>query len=131
MCMYDEDEDSPQVHRNAVRRAAKPHKCCECGRRIAVGEIYRYDFQVYDGFAGSWHTCAHCRVAQEWLVRECGGYLIEGTWEDIAEHVREYAALRFPLGRLMVRRRANWLDREGHLVPVPPVPKVSVEHYVV
>ena len=130
MCMWDDSGDGPQFGRSVMRRAAKGHRCAECGRDIEPGEHYHYAFQVYEGDAYSWHTCSHCCVAQEWLMRECGGYVIGAVWEDISEHVREYPVLRFPLGRLLVGRRHKWM-RLGVLLPVPTVPSASVEQYVV
>jgi len=126
MCMYDGCENEAKFYRHSVHVARKDHKCVECGRVILRGEQYHYDFQVYDTWpSSSYHTCLHCRVAQQWLIRECGGYLIEGTWEDIREHIQEYPALRFPLGRLVVGARHKWAG-----MPVPPVPVASAEDYV-
>ena len=130
MCMW-EGGDLPEIYRSSIRRAAKAHKCVECGRIIAVGETYRYDFQVYEGDAYSFRTCAHCQVAQAWLRRECGGYLIEGTWEDIAEHITEYPELRFPLGRLIVQSRKKWQGRDGGIVAIPPIPSATIESAVI
>ena len=129
MCMWD-GADDPQFWKAAVRRASKRHRCVECGRDIESREHYHYVFQVYEGDAYSFHTCSHCCIAQQWLIRECGGYLIEAVWEDISEHVREYPVLRFPLGHLLVGRRHKWM-RLGVLLPVPTVPSASVEQYVV
>ncbi len=120
MCMWD-GGDGPEVARHRTVRARKPHQCTECGRTIEVGEQYQYDFQVYDGSPGTWHTCQHCRVAQQWLIRECGGYLIEGTWEDIQEHITEYPKLKRPLGRLLASRDKKWRMPDGTLMPLPGV----------
>ena len=130
MCMYDGYGDSPTVSSHRQHRARKAHKCVECGRDIVVGEMYHYDFQIYEGWPFTSHTCKHCRVAQSWLIRECGGYMIKGTWEDIAEHIREYPSLRFPLGRLVLGARRKWKAANDALVAVPLVPTVSVAEYV-
>ena len=130
MCMWD-GGDGPQVADHRVVRARKSHRCAECGRVIEVGETYHYDFQVYDGCPGTWHTCQHCRVAQQRLIRECGGYLIEGTWEDVEEHTREYPKTMMPLGRLIVGKNRKWRARDGGLVPIPAVPAITVNEYVV
>lgn len=125
MCMWDGYDDYPSVHRGKDVVARKEHRCCECGRKIGIGECYHYAFQIYDGDPYQFHTCAHCLVAQAWLKRECGGFLIEGTWEDIAKHISEYPSLLFPLGRLMVGYRKKWLG-----MPIPAVPSASAEEYV-
>lgn len=129
MCMWDRG-DSPSVYRACERVAKKPHKCNECSREIAVGERHRYVFMVYDGYPYTGRACAHCGVAQEWLARECGGYLWDGLWEDIRQHLEEYPALYWPLGRLYAGYRRRWCRRDGSLMMIPCVPTASVEHYV-
>lgn len=129
MCMWDVG-DGPQVYRHRVVKARKPHTCVECGRQIEIGERYHYDFQVYDGDPFCAHTCEHCRVAEKWLIRECGGYLIHAVWEDIRDHIVEYPRLRFPLGRLMVRMNKKWRDANGSLFPLPAVPDIRTGEYV-
>lgn len=125
MCMIDGCDEYAEVSSQKIVVARKQHTCCECGRKISPGERYRYAFQIYERSPYQYHTCEHCQVAQSWLTRECGGYLIHGTWEDIAEHAREYPALRFPLGRLLVGARRKWVG-----MSVPAVPTATVHDYV-
>lgn len=122
MCMADDLSDYLPLG-DLVRRARKAHDCDECGRRIARGERYRYQ----TGINGSEYwcvnkCCAHCRMAQEWLSRECHGYLFEGVLIDLEGHLGEliergYAAR---LCRLIVGMRQKWQRFDGQgLMPVP------------
>jgi hypothetical protein len=129
MCSVDYG-DAPSIWSDAARRARKPHKCDECDREIAAGEIYRYATMLYDGHWNSFYTCAHCRVGQVWLIRECGGFLHHGLAEEIQEHIEEYPDLLVGLGRvrLGIQRRWKRFDGKG-LMRVPPVagsPKYGV-----
>ena len=60
----------------------------EADSSCSVGETYRYCFLVYDGFAGSYHSCRHCIIAEDWLVEHCRGFLFGAVEEDIANHLR-------------------------------------------
>jgi hypothetical protein len=115
-------DERAHVWHESQQRAKKPHKCGECGRAIAVGELYWRVWAVSsDGpFKGKW--CEHCNIAKRWLWVNCGGSLLAGVAEDIHEHVEEYR--RPDLARLDVGMRRRWraFRREG-LLPVPRMPK--------
>lgn len=105
-----------------VRRAIKDHDCSECGRVIAKGEFYLSIKGIdMDGYAFNHKVCEHCMVVAEWLVTNCGGYLLHGVYEDISEHVEEYN--RRDLARLQIGMKHNWkrLRKEG-LMPLPKLP---------
>lgn len=132
MCMWDGGEDRPEVHRSRFIKTRKERSCEECGRSITVGEPYQNVFMVYEGRGSTWVMCQHCLVAAQWLVENCGGYLLAGVWEDIHEHISEYRrpeyrAVYRGLRRLEVGRERQWVrfDRGG-LMPVPVVPPVVV-----
>lgn len=48
-----------QVLTDKTLTARKQHKCGECNRVIEVGEIYRYEAFIGDGF-DTHKTCRHC-----------------------------------------------------------------------
>lgn len=128
MCMVDEG-DGWAVFRSVERRAAKDHRCDECYRTIGKGERYEYVTGLCNGW-DYWttvRTCAHCVEAKRWLVVACGGYLYEGTKDDLGEHVDGYESeLRSaPLTRLVRWQRAEWLTRAGDLRPVEDVKAVT------
>jgi hypothetical protein len=110
------------VSRSAERRARKEHRCGECGRAIQPGEIYLYAFLVIEGFGCSFKTCAHCRVAEEWLSANCGGWVYEEVLEEIEEHGVEYPALAERLKAFAQKMRAKWSEADGSLLPLPALP---------
>jgi DNA-directed RNA polymerase subunit RPC12/RpoP len=114
--------DPATVYSDRWVRARKSHKCEECGRSIAAGERYHYEFVVYDRQADSYHTCEHCGVAQRWLQENCGGYLFGGIIEDIIEHANEYRELEDELRVLSNGMIARWRSASD-LAPLPPLPR--------
>lgn len=129
MCMVD-DSESCSFWDEESRKAKKLHKCNECGRQIAPGEIYLYCKWIYDGDWGTSKMCAHCEVAAEWLRINCGGFVTHNIYEDISEHVDEYAYLGWRylagLGRLTIGIRRDWQIKRGpyagQLMAIPRLP---------
>jgi hypothetical protein len=126
--MWEHCDDRAEVHSRAVRTTRKDRVCHECGRLILAGETYQNIFMVYDRNPGTWFMCQHCMVAAAWLTQNCGGYLVEGVWEDIHDHVKEYrypqcARMRIGLMRLEVGKNRAWrrLDGTG-LMAIPAMP---------
>jgi hypothetical protein len=107
------------------RRAAKDHRCDECGRTIAKGETYRvctglsYDFDNWSTF----RHCAHCRQAIRWLIAVCSGYMFEMVAEDLRNHVdgEEWYERTAPLTRLVRWQVSDWRTPNGDLRPVEDV----------
>lgn len=54
------DFDSPSVYREHVRVARKDHRCDECRKPIAKGDLYTNIFGVWDGNADTWRHCDTC-----------------------------------------------------------------------
>ena len=134
MCMWDGGEDGPSVYRCKVQHTRKKRRCGECSRHIAIGETYQNVFMVYDGSPGTWIMCAHCMVAAQWLVANCGGYLLHGVWEDIHEHIVEYRGaeqyrpVEHGLRRLEIGRKRRWARFDGAgLMAVQWMPPVVEE----
>lgn len=129
MCRIDFCDDMPSVSSETVRTARKAHRCNECGRDIHPGEQYRSLFQVYDGSPGTFKTCQHCRVAQTWLIENCGGYMIEDVYSEMKEHAEEYPDMRVPLYRIAVGMKRHWrrFDSAG-LMALPAMPPTIEEH---
>lgn len=121
MCMYGEDEWD--VFHSTERRAAKDHRCVECGRSIARGERYTYASGLFDGHWSTYRTCAQCEAAKGWLVAVCSGYFFEMTVEDLRNHVDgdEWYERSAPLVRLVRWQAYDWYDRHGNLRAVEDV----------
>lgn len=56
----DDTGEMPQFHVVNLRRAQKPHNCCECGEIIAVGEQYEDVRGKWDGVFERYITCLKC-----------------------------------------------------------------------
>lgn len=82
-CCIDVDETSTVIA-DEIRRARKPHTCCECGETIHPGSVYTYErTRHYDGYMQSFKTCARCRnIRDEYFT--CGWYY-EGMVEMFQE----------------------------------------------
>lgn len=126
MCMYDGSEPA-QVLSEGKRTARKEHQCEECRRIIAPGETYYFTSSIYDGYFSMHKCCAHCRVAQDWLGKECRGWVYSMMREDITEHIREAprGAYGMPLARLAVGMRRKWTTIHGTLMNLPQMPAVT------
>lgn len=75
MCFYS-DENGPSVFREKRTKARKVHKCSECEGEIAVGEVYRNIFGVWDGEYNVFKICEPCeqlraRIKQHELAEGC------------------------------------------------------------
>lgn len=68
-----------------VRAARKPHRCCECGGEIAVGQPYERANGMTDGWIWSNATCAPCQEIRKAFI--CSGWVFEQLWESIREEL--------------------------------------------
>ena len=77
---YDLDFDAqPRLYRKVRRRAARTHRCCECGEAIARGELHEYVSGLWDGSFMSFRTCDGCANVRDTL--SCGGFLYGALWD--------------------------------------------------
>ena len=53
-----------QVWIETWHKARKPHRCCECGESIGIGDRYQRTFSVFEGVVNIYKTCEFC--AKEW-----------------------------------------------------------------
>lgn len=130
MCAIDSAEGTYRVWNRKVVKARKAHKCDECHRDIQPGSFYEFVTGLSDeGYWDTWHTCDHCRVACEWLMENCGGFLHAGVGEDIAEHVDEYhehSRMARGLQRLVIGMKRGWKieygPAKGKIMGIPRLP---------
>lgn len=124
MCMIDHHGDHAIVYRALSMRARKSHVCDECRRQIGPGEQYNSFSGLQDGAWWHYCACAHCCVAIQWLMRNCGGVMHGAVMADIAEHVQEYPDLKAALSRLTIGARRYWRRFDGSgLMRLPPLPR--------
>lgn len=57
---YCDCDSSSYPYRSVMRKAAKPHKCCECGFTIKIGDRYQYVTGLCEGSWFDCHTCKDC-----------------------------------------------------------------------
>jgi hypothetical protein len=50
----------PSAFKSITRKAAKAHKCCECGSDINKGESYQYSSGIWNGEPDSYKQCLNC-----------------------------------------------------------------------
>jgi hypothetical protein len=111
VCMIDDCERAEFYHRKQVR-ARKPHKCSECSREIAAGELYERVVGKWEGHVDTILACAQCQEAREWLSVVCDGYAHGRIYEDLREHVDHYGDELPTLATLADLMRARWI-RDG------------------
>jgi len=85
-CTY--DYHGPEVCRTEIRRAAKEHRCCECGATIKVGERHQYVTGKWDGFWDAYRTCMPCKAVRD--DRMSCGWAYGRLWEDLRECLGGY-----------------------------------------
>jgi hypothetical protein len=105
MCAI-EDYDDPSIYCEEVRKAKKEHICSECRRAILKKENYRNVFGVWENKPTTFKTCSHCMIPQDWLRKECNGFLHGNLEDEILEHAEEYKKIF--LYRWVVGIRRQW-----------------------
>ncbi len=103
------DYDVADVYYQKDRKSRKEHTCTECHRTIKKGEMYRYTFGVWERQVSTFRTCSNCLLPQEWLQKECGGFLHGGLEEEIEEHAVEYKKMF--LYRWLIGIRRKWKNK--------------------
>lgn len=84
VCVWMEaDGYSNEFYREETRRAAKPHRCCECQRVIEKGESYATGKTEGDFFEA--RTCAPCDEIRR--VFCCEGWVFGELWEAIEDQL--------------------------------------------
>jgi len=51
---------APSAFRSVIRKARKPHTCCECHEVINIDDHYQYSSGVWDGEPGDYKQCLGC-----------------------------------------------------------------------
>ena len=85
VCISADYGEAADVYNSQIRRAAKPHKCFECDKEIAVGEKHEYVSSLYEGEWSSWRTCLVCAEIRDAFY--CDGSLSGQVWDDMREVV--------------------------------------------
>jgi len=60
-CSVTNEFDANRVEIETIRKARKPHACCECGEVIAVEKLYEEASGIdHDGYPFRFRTCLYC-----------------------------------------------------------------------
>ena len=78
------DGDGPSCSSRDLRKARKPHVCCECRKPIARGERYEYASGVWDGRPDSFKTCLLCAEIRDHFA--CNGWIYGELWSDLRDN---------------------------------------------
>lgn len=104
MCSLDYEIAS--VYCENYRKSRKQHVCSECGRTIEKSEKYKHVFGVWENKVSVFKTCLYCLEPQDWLRKECGGFLHGNLEDEILEHASEYRKMF--LYRWLIGIRKKW-----------------------
>ena len=117
------DYETPEFYDRRQHAARMPHKCSECGKRIAPGESYERAIGKWDGDVGVFKTCCRCVALRECIKAHvpCFCWAHGNLLEDCRSEVDNLPAeaygtgLLFELGRLAVaiRRAPKFKSAEG------------------
>lgn len=86
-CVYVEyDDPVTLLSDQIIKKSRKNHKCDECGKIINIGESYRKEVFVYDGF-NIHRTCNTCLSVRETFF--CDGIIYGEMWYLLREEIAE------------------------------------------
>lgn len=83
-CGFEPDCDAvPDVYTEKMVMARKEHVCCECGDKIATGEIYQRAWGIWRSGPATYKTCRLCAKIRDDFCQEgwCFETLREALWE--------------------------------------------------
>lgn len=94
-----------------VRKARKPHRCCECDKEIQIGERYEHARGKFDGDMWSSDTCLICAEIADAFY--CNGRMYGGgLWEEMGYILDEittvcFSRLKTAAAKEELQRRIN------------------------
>lgn len=80
-CPISGGENRASIESVSKPRAAKQHRCCECGDRIERGQKHELVKGMWDGSWNCYRTCLLCVEIREHF--QCDGWIYEQLWEDL------------------------------------------------
>lgn len=86
VCLAAYDYESPEFYAQSHPRAAKEHKCCECGDVIPKGARHLYARGKSDGMFWDYRVCAACDEIGRAFYCD-GGQCFTALWDDICDQM--------------------------------------------
>lgn len=115
VCIGGVDFDGyPEFHDVTKPKARKQHRCEECGRTIAVGQVYERCSGKFDGDFYSTKTCLPCAEIAEAFY--CEGRITGNLWDDMEDVMDQlttscFDKLTTPEAKAYLRER--WMQWKG------------------
>lgn len=85
VCLSHDYDCYNSFYSESWRKARKPHKCCECGVIIEVGEQYEHVSGKADGRIFTAKTCAVCQDIRAAFV--CGTWVFGDLWQSMYDYM--------------------------------------------
>jgi|SRR5579863_434117 len=84
VCLTVDESVVCDVFRQQNVRARKPHRCCECGRLIAKGELHQLCNMLCEGEWSAERTCLVCAEIRKAFY--CHGEMIGEFWSQMEDY---------------------------------------------
>jgi hypothetical protein len=126
------DDNGPSCSQQVVRRARKPHTCCECRESIPIGAAYEHYSGIWDGSPSAYKTCLSCvEIRNHFTCKpgdesydaydNPGGFVFGNLWSDLRENFFDTMTAGGECMRglspaamaRMFERRLAWLEKQG------------------
>ena len=85
ICLDPGDYECAEMYSEAVVKARKPHRCCECGKAIHPRSEYQRASGKWDGDFATYRTCLDCMHIRD-AFRCGGGFLFGQLWDSLHEY---------------------------------------------
>lgn len=115
VCLSAPDDGCLEAYTEAIRKARKPAKCCECGRTIEPRHMYHTAGGNFEGEWVRYRTCLVCHEIRSAFA--CYGFVFCGLWNDLEEYGFEsinescFAKLQTVEAKRYLRER--WMKWKG------------------
>lgn len=86
-------DELPQPYREAMCKARKEHKCCECRRIIQPGDMYQRAEGCWDGHFETFKTCVRCARLRDKLARKHGHWMDGPNFTELREYLLDCSTL--------------------------------------
>lgn len=88
--MCDLGENPARVYERLIRKARRPHWCCECAGPVPIGHRYVFVHGIWEGGPEDFHFHLECDALWDFCVHELcgdeGGRTLSGLAQEIADY---------------------------------------------
>ena len=84
VCVLNWDGDDADFYNATLRKARKPHECCECHGTIQPGQSYEHVVGKWDGDLSKYDTCSLCvEIRTKFSCN--GSWLFTSMWDSLRD----------------------------------------------